>query len=215
MGKRCRSGLVHHFYFYAIFSGFYYPVAKTVFEKCISAYTCVMPDRLDAKTFLPSSRSIAFRKSAWQSVDGYPEDLDTCEDLVFAKKLKQADLNFVLVKNAIVLWPQKKNLKDAFMQFFNYAIGDGQALYIRPSTPFLFLRYLFGVYLVVMLVIYNSPLILLLIVTLLVLYFLWSIDKNYRYVRDSSAFIFLPLLQILSDISVILGMAIGFIKRLL
>ena len=77
-----------------VVSGFYKPKTHGVFEKCLATYTCTMEDKLDKKNFLPSSRSIAFRKKAWEKIKGYPEYLDTCEDLVFAKNLKKAGCLF-------------------------------------------------------------------------------------------------------------------------
>lgn len=194
-------------------AGFYRPRTNSIFEKSLSTYTCVMPDKVDPQKFLPSSRSIAFRKSAWEKVHGYPEELDTCEDLVFAKKLKHAGLKFHFVKNAIVYWPQRKNIFQAGKQFFNYAVGDGQALYIRPQTPFLFARYILGAVLVITYFITKSTLLLFSICFLVVLYLVWAIWKNYKYVKHPKAFLYLPLLQILSDLSVIAGMGIGFLKR--
>jgi glycosyltransferase involved in cell wall biosynthesis len=51
-----------------IASGFYRPIADSIFGKSLSAYTCVMPDKIDRKNFLPSSRSVDFRKEAWKKV---------------------------------------------------------------------------------------------------------------------------------------------------
>ena len=72
-----------------VVAGFYEPIADSVFEKCLATYTSVMPDKIDPENFLPSSRSVAFKKSAWKEVGGYPEWLDTCEDLYFARELKR------------------------------------------------------------------------------------------------------------------------------
>lgn len=195
-----------------VVAGFYKPISKDVFEKCLSTYTCVMPDRV-TNDFLPSSRSVAFRKKAWKNVDGYPEELDTCEDLVFARKLKRKGLNFVIVKKAIVFWPQRKNIYQAAKQFYSYALGDGKAHYFRPQTPLLIFRYLLGIVLLIIIFRYRSISVICLIAGGLVLYIIWSIIKNYRYVRKPSAILFLPLLQFVSDISVILGMTIGLLTN--
>jgi hypothetical protein len=48
---------------------------------------------INPATFLPSSRSIAFRKATWEVVGGYPEWLDYCEDLVFDLRLKALSQN--------------------------------------------------------------------------------------------------------------------------
>jgi glycosyltransferase involved in cell wall biosynthesis len=195
-----------------VVSGYYKPVPKTVFEKCLSTYTSVMPDRVSPKTFLPSSRSIAFKKSAWHAVGGYPEWLDTCEDLYFAKQLKRKGLKFLLAKNAIVYWPQRKNLAEAINQFFSYALGDGMARYIRPSTPFLYIRYLIGIVLLILYFKTGSLFLLALIWALILNYILWAIMKNYYYINDKRAIFWLSVLQFSADIAVISGTTIGLIR---
>lgn len=194
-----------------VVAGFYKPIAKTVLQKCLSTYTCVMQDKV-TKDFLPSSRSVAFRKSAWKKVGGYPEQLETCEDLVFARNLKRKGFNFIVNKKAIVFWPQRKNIFAAAKQFYSYAKGDGRAKYIRPQTPLLLLRYLFGVIFLIIFFKFRMLIVFYIIVSVLVLYILWSIFKNYRYVKNPLALLFLPLLQFVSDIAVILGMTIGLLS---
>lgn len=190
-------------------SGFYKPQTNSTFEKCLASYTCVMPDKLDVNNFLPSSRSVAFKKSAWRKVGGYPENLDTCEDLVFAKRMKQAGLEFITVRDAIVLWPQRKNIFQAAKQFYVYAKGDGQAHYFRKTTPILFARYLLGIIILMYAYLASSYILFLVISVFILFYLLWSIQKNYRYVKNWKAFLYLPLLQIVSDIAVLSGTIIG------
>ena len=151
-------------------SGYYIPTYNNIFQKCLSVYTSVMPDRVNKDKFLPSSRSIAFRKKAWEKIGGYPEDLDTCEDLIFAKKMQKAGCKFTFANDSIVYWPQRKNLKEAFYQFFSYAKGDGEAHFIRPQTPFLFLRYLIGLVLLLHSVLWSSLLSLWILLCLFILY---------------------------------------------
>ncbi len=194
----------------AVVSGYYKADAGTVFQKCLAAYTCVMPDKL-TDDFLPSSRSIAFRKSSWQKVQGYPEHLDYCEDLVLARNMKNAGLNFFLEKKAIVTWPQKKTLLAAAKQFFSYARGDGQAFYIRPQTPFLFGRYLVG--LIMLFAGFFYPSVWMYLCAAFVAYVFWAIIKNYRYVQNIQALYILPLLQFFSDVAVLSGMTLGVADR--
>lgn len=195
-----------------VVAGFYRPITYGVFEKCLATYTCVMPDKLKKKNFLPSSRSVSFRKLAWERVGGYPENLDTCEDLVFDKRLKQAGMKFITVPQAIVYWPQRKNILAAAAQFFSYAHGDGKARYFRWSTPFLFGRYTLGAALLLFIIKTKTYELLSLVLLLLVVYLVWSIQKNYKYVKNWKAFFYLPLLQFVSDICVLLGTTIGFIR---
>lgn len=195
-----------------VVAGFYKPVAHTVFEQCLATYTSVMEDKID-ENFLPSSRSVAFRKAVWEKVGGYPKELDTCEDLVFSRRLKKKGYVFSVEKNAVVFWPQRKNIKEAFVQFYGYAVGDGQARYFRKQTPFLFLRAALGIYLLSGLLLKPSLPYLLFLLFLFLLYSLWAIWKNYKYVKHWEATIFLPLLQITSDIAVPLGMLYGLVKK--
>lgn len=196
-----------------VVAGYYKPITESVFEKCLSIYTCVIEDRVDKENFLPSSRSIAFKKETWKKVRGYPEELDTCEDLVFAKKLKKAGFKFKFAEKAIVLWPQRKNILEAAKQFFNYAKGDGTALYLRAQTPFLFGRYFLLIILAYLLGKINIyPFFILF--SIFLLYCFWSIKKNYRYINDFQALYFLPLLQITSDTMVMSGMLSGIIIKI-
>ncbi len=206
-----------------VVSGFYIPAyppsrnaAETVFQHCLAAYTSVMHDkfeRLTAEEFLPSSRSIAFKKSAWADVKGYPENLDTAEDLMFARSLRETGMKFELSRNAIVYWPQKKSLSSAFVQFFRYARGDGQALHFRPQTPLIFARYAIGLALLISAIIYQSPLLVFSIIALLCAYALWSVRKNYGYVRSLKAIFLLPTLQVVSDIATLTGMSVGMFQH--
>lgn len=196
-----------------VVSGYYKPITNNVFERCLAAYTCVMPDRINPDTFLPSSRSIAFKKSVWQKIGGYPEYLDTCEDLVFAKKLKNTGCKSKARVDAIVYWPQRKNLKEAAMQLYRYAQGDGRARYIRPQTPLLFLRYLVGISLLIALFVSRSPFILYLISVILFLYLLWSVGKNFKYIKHGQAIFILPILQFTADFAVMAGFLKGLFKK--
>ncbi len=187
-----------------VVSGFYHPMGRSVFQKCLATYTSVMPDKLNPDTYLPSSRSVAFTKDIWKKAGKYPERLTYCEDLVFAKKLQSMGARMIFIRDALVYWPQKNNFSQAAKQFYNYAYGDGQARYIRKNTPFLFARYLVGLFLFFT----FKPLLLI----LLILYVVWAIRKNYRYVRKPLAYLYLPLLQFTADFAVMSGMIAGILS---
>ena len=85
-------------------AGFFQPDPQSVFETAMSA--TVLPEWRDirAERFLPSSRSVAFYKSAWEDVGGYPEWLDYCEDLIFDLRLRARFGPFILVPEALVFF---------------------------------------------------------------------------------------------------------------
>jgi glycosyltransferase involved in cell wall biosynthesis len=72
-----------------VVGGFFDAQANTPFELAMGATVLPLADEINPATFLPSSRSVAFRKTAWEAVGGYPEWLDYCEDLIFDLRLKK------------------------------------------------------------------------------------------------------------------------------
>lgn len=110
-----------------VVAGFFKPDATTLFQKCLASATIPILDEIEPEKFLPSSRSIAFRKSVWEKVKGYPEWLPVCEDLIFDIKLKNNGFKFVFEPNAVVYWKPRENVKSFFLQYLSYAKGDGHA----------------------------------------------------------------------------------------
>lgn len=108
-------------------AGFFLPEAHTPFERAMAA--TVLPELRDISParFLPSSRSVAFRRVWWERVGGYPEWLDYCEDIVFDQALRRAGARFHFVPEAIVAYRPRSNLGAFVVQYFRYARGDGKA----------------------------------------------------------------------------------------
>ena len=111
----------------SVAAGFFLADARTVFETALGA--TVLPDieEIDPNKFLPSSRSVAFAKDAWQRVGSYPEWLDYCEDLVFDFRLRRAGFRFAWVPRAIVYFRPRTSFVAFFRQYYRYARGDGKA----------------------------------------------------------------------------------------
>ena len=84
-------------------------------------------EEIDPAAFLPSSRSVAFRRAAWARVGGYPEWLDFCEDLVFDLALRAAGCRFAWEPRAIAHFRPRPTLAAFFRQYYLYARGDGKA----------------------------------------------------------------------------------------
>jgi glycosyltransferase involved in cell wall biosynthesis len=107
--------------------GFFLPRVENEFERALAAAT--LPDAVEIlpDSFLPSSRSFAFRRRWFEAGVRYPEWLDYCEDLIFDLRLKRAGANVVFCPGAIV-WFRPRTSSAAFMrQYFRYARGDGKS----------------------------------------------------------------------------------------
>ena len=110
-----------------VVSGFFIPDPHGVFETALAATTLPALADIRPDGFLPSSRSIAFRKAAWEKVNGYPEWLDYCEDLLFDFALRGAGYRFTFAPRAIVHFRPRASLRAFFKQYYLYARGDGKA----------------------------------------------------------------------------------------
>jgi len=195
-----------------VVAGYYKGLAKSIFQKCLIPYVLVMPDKANAKNFLPAARSMAFRKSIWKKVGGFPEEFSSNEDYVFAQKLKKNRAKIVFNKDAIVYWVPRGNIKETFIMFFRFALGDAEARIFRPKVLLLFVRYTFGTILLTYFLVFKSYLILDTLYLIIFLYLLWAVFKNYRYIKHPMAFLYLPLLQAVSDVAVILGTLSGIVR---
>jgi cellulose synthase/poly-beta-1,6-N-acetylglucosamine synthase-like glycosyltransferase len=110
-----------------VVAGFFVPDPQGIFETALAATTLPALRDIRPATFLPSSRSIAFRKSAWEAVGDYPEWLDYCEDLIFDLALRSRGSAFAFEPHAVVHFRPRGSLRAFFKQYYRYARGDGKA----------------------------------------------------------------------------------------
>lgn len=108
-------------------AGFFQPDPQSVFEIALGATTLPEAREIDPRTYLPSSRSVAFRRSVWEAVGGYPEWLDFCEDVVFDLNVRRRFGPFHFAPEALVHFRPRPSLRAFARQYFHYARGDGKA----------------------------------------------------------------------------------------
>ncbi|OGD56022.1 hypothetical protein A2752_04480 [Candidatus Uhrbacteria bacterium RIFCSPHIGHO2_01_FULL_46_23] len=174
-------------------AGYYRPITKTNFQKCVAPFVAVIPDKFDPKTYLPSSRSLAFRKgTAW-----YPENLNYCEDLVFARELKTQG-KMAVAKTALVNWQLPDTWRQFFRQIYHYAQGDSRARY-RP-------------HLVKIATVFGRYALFMFFPWLFLIYLFWPIFKFGRY-TSTPGWKYLPLIQVTADIAVMTGSLSAIISR--
>ncbi len=109
-----------------IVSGWYKAEIKNEFQKEIADIFCPPIEKINKKTFLPSSRSIAFKKELWKKVNGYPENTYTAEDTLFDKRIIKYSKNLVFNENAFVYWKIPKDNDELKKKLFQYGYGEGQ-----------------------------------------------------------------------------------------
>lgn len=99
---------------------------------------------IDPQGFLPSSRSVAFTREAWESAGGYPEWLTlTGEDTLFAIELKRLCSHWAFAPEAIVTWHAPQGWPAYWRKTYTWALGDGESGVHAHCYALSLLRFLF------------------------------------------------------------------------
>ncbi len=126
------------------------PDGRTPFEYALATIITPRPEEIDPERYLPSSRSIAFRRHLWERVGGYPDWLRAGEDLVFDLRLRDAGARFAFAPCAVVRWHPRPTLREFFKQYRHYARGDGHGHLWTKRHAARYAAYAAGIALVVL-----------------------------------------------------------------
>ena len=199
--------------------GFFLPETTTVFETVMGATALPALADINPDKFLPSSRSVAFLKSAWEAIGGYPEWLDYCEDLIFDFRLRARGYRFIFVPTAIAHFRPRGSLGAFFRQYYHYARGDGKADLWRKRHAVRYLTYLLALPALLWLAATRS----LLWGALLVLGTAMMFWTPYRRLlppirsfkaRDQwKAILLVPVIRVTGDVAKMLGYPVGIYWR--
>lgn len=140
-----------------VVAGGYQMIVQNSFEKAESVFLGVKQKDIKVD-FIPSARSMAFTKSIWKKVGGFPENLkDTAEDTIFNLNLHNAEAKFVVAKNAVVDWYMPSSICDFSKKIYRYAKGDAESrIWWHPVKKWqthnikvlsIFARYILGLWL--------------------------------------------------------------------
>ena len=107
--------------------GAYRPIVNGFFDAVAASVAVPDLDELRPERFLPSSRSVAFSRSAYRAVGGYPEWLAIGEDMYVNLQWRRLGVRMDLVPDAIVQWRVRTSLREHVRQYASYARGDAVA----------------------------------------------------------------------------------------
>ncbi len=204
----------------SVAAGWFVPDPQTVFETAMGATVLPQLRDVNPETFLPSSRSVAFRKAAWEACGGYPEWLDYCEDLIFDLCLRDLYSPFAFAAEAIVHFRPRGTLKAFFKQYYQYARGDGKADLWRKRHAIRYLTYLVLGPLLVILALVHSPWWWLALLAGLAVYTstpyrrLWPMLAPFGVVQRVQAVILVPVIRVVGDLAKMVGYPVGVVWRL-
>ena len=193
-----------------IVGGYYEIDARTPLQQAIGAIDSRLSNQINPDKYLPNSRSIAFRRAAWERVGGYPEWLDYCEDLVFSYRVKIAyGMRDVFEPDALLRYEPRATIHEFFWQYFRYARGDGKAglwwkrHIVRFTVYGVLLPLLFALGLII------HPVVWLELVCLGMLYLYAPFHRLHNFNPHWSAYVWLPVVRLVGDAAKLIGYPIG------
>jgi glycosyltransferase involved in cell wall biosynthesis len=201
-------------------AGFFVSDPHTTFEIALGATTLPDAEDVNPATFLPSSRSVAFTRQAYQAAGGYPEWLDYCEDLIFDLRLRDEVGQFAWAPKAVAHFRPRSTAKAFARQYYRYARGDGKADLWRKRHLIRYVTYLVGLPAMLLLSILHKPWWLLGLLAGAVGYCRTPYRRLARRLPDlppserARAIMLLPAIRGLGDVAKMAGYPAGWLWRL-
>lgn len=110
-----------------LISGIVIPDAANHFQSCAGACSLAFRMRVHGAAFLPTARSMAFRRDLWARLGGFPEELDFGEDAAFISRAVRIGARLQVVPQAVVRWRPRDSYGALVRQFAHYADGLARA----------------------------------------------------------------------------------------
>ena len=194
--------------------------ADPLIVRCIASATAPASGEFVGRDWLPSSRSVAFLKSAWERVGGYPEWIPICEDIIFDLKILKTGISFALVRRPLVFWQPRQTVAKFMRQVFMYTRSDGHGkLWLGRQL----IRYgvYFGALAVCAYAVPSGDMRVLLVLAVLgCLYIVKFVRRFMEFSRDLSlvrralGILLIPLVVFLGDLAKMAGWPLGVYERL-
>jgi glycosyltransferase involved in cell wall biosynthesis len=203
--------------------GFFVADSQNIFETAMGATVLPLVNEIDAQTFLPSSRSVAFRKSVWERSGGYPVWLDYCEDLIFDLRVKDIASGFQFAPSAVVHFRPRGSFRSFYKQYYLYARGDGKADLWSKRHAIRYLTYLVAAPLLLWLGWRSHRAFWLVGLAGLAVYLRRPYQRLIKLMPETShhslgdwlqAITLVPLIRIIGDIAKMHGYPVGWLWRL-
>ncbi len=122
--------------------GSFEPVVDTLFKRCSVMAYVAPPIEIEGKLIRTRSvASVLMKRTVWQTVGGFPEDLRSAEDLLFMKKIEQAGFRIATAPDALVHWEVQATPWLTFKRFVTYARNNMKAGLWRQWQAAIFKRY--------------------------------------------------------------------------
>ena len=207
-----------------ISAGFYEMPAVNSLQRAVNMYIGIIPEKYDPITFIPSTRSVVFKKSIWEEIGGFSEKLgNTAEDTKFFSEAVKRGVKISNIKEAIVEWRDTKenNLSVVLKKMFMYAKGDAKTgIWRHPQKGHtshnikvvkIILRYLVGITFIF--AGFKNNIYWLAILGAFFVYSIISFLKVYKYTKEIKSSFWGVVLRYSSDFAVMAGFVKGIYEK--
>ncbi len=192
--------------------GWYEPLIRNFFDECQALASFRPPASVNAETFLPSSRSVAFRKRIWQAVGGYPEIGLAAEDTLFDLRVRSSGERIVYESSAIVHWKLRPSVRLFGRLIYRYGVGDGFCRIERMNAVRNAGKLGVGLVLLGLGVAMHPAFIALALVYWWLLPFVFKLREAFR-IRRMAQYPVVAFLKIVSDLAYVSGFLVGWNSR--
>lgn len=178
-------------------------IGKSIIGKCLAEFFEYQFKKVTVNEL--SARSVAFKKSAWEKVGGYPEQLTlTGEDALFFVDLER-ECKCLISKNAVAKWEHgRETLRKIFKMFYLYGIGEAEAKTNPGRMSLLLALYVFGSLLLAAGFVFY-PLLSIVFIIVALPYFLRGVMSAYKKTHSVAVFVVMPIVIFTRDIGMIIG----------
>lgn len=108
--------------------GTYEPIIESLFTECAAIAYVPAPFESDGGLVRPPSIvSALMRRSVWETVGGFPEDLRSAEDLLFMNQVAEAGFVIARTSRAKAYWHIQPNLWRTYKRFVEYSRNNIRA----------------------------------------------------------------------------------------
>jgi len=193
-------------------AGFYRPQGRTALSTAIGLTMVFVVDEVVFPDFTPSARSMAFHRSLWREVDGFPEHMQYAEDTAFGEALAAAGHTAVFVPEAVVMWRPPSGLISQARTLYAWGRGDGHLGLRSIHYRHLFPRFA-GAGSVLLLGLFLDPRILLLAPLPLIPMTYRKSRHKYRHMQSWLKWLWIPVATVNGLASSLAGYITGYLER--
>ena len=120
------------------------PITDTFFKECAAIAYAQVPSKQSHRSFIEARAvfSSIVRRSVWQKVEGFPEDLRSAEDIVFIKRIDDCGFRIAYAPQATVRWNMASSWRRTYSRFVTYSRHNMRAGLWKRWQARMFFRYL-------------------------------------------------------------------------